>query len=246
MNIISIAFNEVLYRPLYNALVLLYNVIPGHDLGIAIIALTILIRLALHPLSVKAIKAQKRLQEIQPELQELQQKYKDNREKQAMAVMELYRQKNISPTSGCLPLLIQLPLLIALYQVFSAGLNSEGAATLYSFVAKPELLSPITLGILDLSKSNLVLAVIAGFTQFIQTKTLMSVRKKHTPSTNVTDKKDQSSFSQEFSEAMNKQMLYVMPLVTIYIASIFSAGIALYWIVTSTFSIVEQYLISKK
>ncbi len=245
MNILFLAFNEVLYKPLYNALIILYNIIPGHDLGVAIVVLTVLLRIALHPLSKKAIKSQKQLQEIQPEIQALQKKYKTDPQKQAAAVMEFYRTKKISPVSGCLPLLIQLPLLIALYQVFLAGLNSNGLANLYDFVVKPEAMHPITMGVLDLSKSNLGLAIIAGAMQFFQTRMLMKVNKKNPPAVKKEENKEGGGFAKDFSESMNKQMLYVMPFLTVFISASLPAGLALYWVVTSVFSILEQYLLVK-
>jgi len=245
MNILSFAFNEILYKPLYNLLIVFYNIIPGHDLGVAIIVLTILLRLALHPLSKKAIRSQRQLQEIQPEIKALQNKYKSDPQKQAAAVMEFYREKKISPMSGCLPLLIQLPLLIALYQVFLAGLHSDALVNLYGFVARPEAISPMTMGILDLSKSNVVLAILAGIAQFFQTKMLMSVNKKNKTVIKKNDDKEEKSFAQDFSETMNKQMLYVMPFFTVFISASLPAGLALYWVVTSVFSVLEQYLMFK-
>ena len=108
-------FHAILYQPIFNVLIALYNLIP--DFGVALIVLTILLRLALFPLSQKSIKSQKELSEIQPEIKKLQQQYKDDKQKQAQALMELYKEKKVNPMSGCLPLLIQLPILIALYQV---------------------------------------------------------------------------------------------------------------------------------
>src|SRR5688572_820076 len=112
------AFNTVLYYPLFNLLVLIYNYLPGHDFGIAIIVLTIIIRFILYPVSVKALNSQKALQKLQPQIQELQKKYKDDKEKQAKETLELYRREKINPFSGLLLALIQLPILIALYNVF--------------------------------------------------------------------------------------------------------------------------------
>lgn len=245
MNIISLLFNEVLYKPLYNLLIVFYNIIPGHDLGIAIIILTVLLRLALHPLSKKAIKSQRQLQEIQPEIKALQEKYKSDPQKQAAMVMEFYREKKISPMSGCLPLLIQLPLLIALYQVFLAGLHSDGLVNLYGFITKPESLSPMMLGILDLSKPSVALALVAGFAQFFQTKTLIKVNNKKKPEVKKIDNKEEKNFASDFSETMNKQMLYVMPFFTVFISASLPAGLAVYWIVTSVFSIIEQQMMFK-
>src|SRR3990167_6193343 len=131
MNIISLIFNEALYRPLFNGLIFLYNIIPLPDFGVAIILLTIIIRLVLYPLNQKSITSQKALGELQPQIKDVQNKYPTDKVKQSQAMMELYKKNNINPASGCLPILIQLPILIALYQVFWNGLNPDSLTALY-------------------------------------------------------------------------------------------------------------------
>jgi len=170
MGFIVTIFNEVLYRPLFNGLVFLYNNLPFHDFGLVIILLTVIIRLILYPLNQKAIKSQKALSTLQPKIKEIQQKFKGDRTKQSQALMDLYRTNNINPASGCLPLLIQLPILIALYQVFWNGLDPERLNTLYSFISRPEMINPMFLGLVDLSKSNYLMAILAGALTFVQTK----------------------------------------------------------------------------
>jgi len=165
-------FNIVLYQPLFNALVFLYNYLPGHDFGIAIIVLTIVIKLLLYPTSVKAVKSQKAIQQLQPKVQEIQKTHKDDKEKQAKEVLELYKKEKINPFSGLLLALIQLPILIALYSVFWNGLRPEELARLYTFVANPGQINAFLLGMIDLSKPNLIFAILAGVTQFFQTKML--------------------------------------------------------------------------
>ena len=154
MELIVNIFNQALYLPLFNALVWLYNVIPGNDLGIAIIALTILIRFILYPLSKKAIQSQKAISQLQPKIKEIQKKYK-NKEEQAKAMMELYKKHKVNPMSGCLPILVQLPLLIALYRVFFNGLNPESLNLLYDFVSRPDSLNVVFLGLIDLSQRSI-------------------------------------------------------------------------------------------
>ena len=136
------AFNVILYQPLFNALVLLYEHIPGNDFGIAIIVLTILTKLVISPFAVQGIKSQKVLQELQPKVQEIQKKFKEDKEKQAKALMELYKNEKINPLSGCLPLLIQLPIFIALYRLFWNGFQAEQMQYLYSFVSNPGVIVP--------------------------------------------------------------------------------------------------------
>ncbi|OGZ33683.1 MAG: hypothetical protein A2Y98_01415 [Candidatus Portnoybacteria bacterium RBG_19FT_COMBO_36_7] len=219
-----------MYKPLLNGLIFLYNVIPGHDLGIAIIVLTIIIRIVLYPLNQKAIKSQKKMQLIQPKIKEIQQKYKDDKEKQGRAMMDLYKEHKINPASGCLPILVQLPVLWGLFSVLRAGLNEENFVRLYSFVARPEVINNMFLGILDLSQKNIILAVLAGIAQFIQSKMI-------TPQTSS------SSGGNDFASAMSKQMVYLFPIFTIFIAASLPAGLALYWLATTIFGIVQQYFV---
>src|SRR3989339_1157759 len=131
-----LAFHHtVLYQPLFNALIFFYNIIPGHSMALAITLLTVLIRVALWPLSAFSLKSQKALQDLQPKIDELKKQYKDDKAELAKATMALYKSQKVNPASSCLPLLIQLPLLIAVYQVFRSGLTTTNFSELYSFVA---------------------------------------------------------------------------------------------------------------
>jgi len=240
MELIVNAFNLILYQPLFNGLILLYQYLPVQDFGLAVIVLTCLIRLILYPLMTQSIKSQKALSELQPKIQEIQQKYKTDRERQAREMIGLYKKEKINPFSSFLPLLIQLPILIALFWVFMAfkdGLDPAKLAVLYPFVSVPNLLEePTLLGLINLAQSSLILAVLAGISQFFQTKMLIPKIKKAKTS-------DQMA---KFSEMMQKQMLYFFPIFIVFILLTLPAAISLYWIVTSLFSIGQQYLIFKK
>lgn len=230
------SFNTILYQPLFNALVFLYQYLPGRDFGIAVIVLTIIIRIVLFPLMAKSIKSQKVLSELQPKIKEVQQKYKDDKEKQTKEMMALYKKEKINPFGGCLPLLIQLPILIALFRVFWRGLQPEAMVYLYSFVPNPGIINPYFLGIIDLAQPNLVLAFVAGITQFFQSKMLFPKKKK--------SEKKEGQMGQ-FSEIMQKQMLYFFPIITVFILWRLPSAIGIYWIVTALFSIFQQKLILK-
>lgn len=227
-------FNVVLYKPLFNLLVLLYDYIPGHDFGISIILLTLIIRFVLYPISVKAVNSQKALQKLQPKIQEAQSKYKDDKEKQAKEILEIYKQEKINPFSGLLLALIQLPILIALYQVFFNGLNPKEFINLYSFVANPGSINPIFVGLIDLSKPSMYLAVLAGLVQFYQTK--MMLPKKQGPKTKEAD----------ISNIMQKQMTYFFPFITVIILIGLPSALGLYWSVSGIFSIIQQYFLLKE
>ncbi|MDP2664162.1 MAG: YidC/Oxa1 family membrane protein insertase [bacterium] len=237
MDFLISVFNTILYQPLFNALVFLYQYIPGRDFGIAVIALTLIIRIVFYPLMAKSIKSQKVMSEIQPKVQEIQKKYKDDKEKQAKETMALYQKEKVNPFGGCLPLLVQLPILIALYQVFWKGLQPESMGFLYSFVPNPGAIDPTFLGIVNLAEASIVLAIVAGISQFFQTKMLMPNMKQSVP---------QGGQMAQFSGMMQKQMLYFFPILTVFILWRLPSAIGIYWIVTAIFTILQQYLVTKK
>lgn len=234
---ISSLFNSIIYRPLFNILVFFYNVVPGHDLGVAIIIITILIRLVLWPLSKQSINAQKSMQGLQPKLQALKIQYKDDKQKLAQATMELYKAEKVNPLASCLPLLIQLPILIGVYWVVSAGLKSMKMEMLYPFVSNPGTIKTVAFGFLNLSTPNWILAILAGAAQYWQTKML----PRQVPEVKSEGSKDEGMMSM-----MNKQMLYMMPLMTVFIGITLPAGLTLYWFVTTVLTGAQQWLMFKK
>ena len=246
MNFLISAYNLFIYNPLFNFLVFFYNIVPGKDVGIAIILLTLFVRFILYPINSKSIKSQKQLQDIQPKIKEIQTRYKDNKEKQAKKLMELYQKEKVNPFSGCLPLLIQFPILIALYHVFINGFKDESLSILYPFIENPGHINPVSFGIVDLSKSNAGLALIAGALQYFQTKMLMSGKKETKEKEDKKEEETPEKKTQEFAQLLGKQMLYIMPIITVIFAMSFPSGLALYWAVTTAFAIVQQYFIMKK
>lgn len=233
-------FTTIFYQPLWNALVWLYDVIPGSDIGLAIIGLTIVIKLVLLPFSIQATRSQRVMQTLQPKLDELKAQYKDEKEKLAKAMMELYSKEKVSPLSSCLPLLIQLPILIALYRVLIAGLGEPQPELLYPFVENPGKLDPMFFGFVDLGKRNFMLAILAGIVQFWQTK-MIQVKPPPSAVAKAPGAKDESMMAM-----MNKQMLYVMPAMTVVIGAGLPGGLALYWLVTNLLTVAQQYVFLRK
>ncbi len=222
----------VIYQPLFNLLIFFYNIIPFFDIGVAVILLTLLIKGVMHPLGIKAARSQKEMEAIQPEIKKIQEKYKDNKEKQAKATMELYKEKKINPFSGMLPLFIQLPLLISLFQIFNRGLEKEEMKHLYDFINEPEIINYNFLGLVDLSSPNIFLAILAAGGQYAQMK-MMTAKKK------TTDKQDTA-------KAIQSQMVYFLPGFTFIILLGLPSVVGLYWIITVAFSIFQQYIIRKE
>ena len=233
-------FHEVLYRPLFNLLIALYNVIPGADMGFAIIGLTVLVKAVLWPLTNASLKSQKALQDLQPKLEELKEKFKDDKEGQAKAMMELYSAEKVNPLSSCLPILIQLPILIALYHVLSAGLNVDSLKDLYSFVPSPGDINQSFLGVVNLAERSIPLAVLAGILQFVQTRMLVAKR----PPKKL--RKKEGAKDEDMLAAMNDSMLYFMPVMTVVIGATLPGGLTLYWVAVNAVSIFQQTLAFKK
>lgn len=225
-------YNTLLYQPLFNATIFLYNLLPGSDFGLAIIALTLIIRTLLFPLTVKTTRSQRAMNKINPQLQEIKNKFKNDAQAQSAAIMKLYKDNNVNPLSGCLPLLIQLPLLIALYQAFGAGFKPDSLALLYGFVENPGHIESISLGFLNITASSAILAIITGALQFFQLQQNQSLV--------------QGSGQQKEVQALNKQMLYFFPVMIIIIGWNLPAGLLLYWLTTTLFSMAEQSYIKLK
>jgi YidC/Oxa1 family membrane protein insertase len=218
-------FNTILVYPLLNLLVFFYHYIP--DIGVVIILLTVLIRLLLLPSFHKQLKSQRVMGVIQPKMNEIKIKYKDDKEAQAKALMELYKEHKVNPLSSCLPLLLQLPILIALYQVFIQSLNGQALNGIYHFIQTPESINPLFLNWINLSDKNVYMAVIAGGLQYFQSKLMLPKHQSDDPT----------------AKMLMYQTLYFLPAVTIFIGISFPAGLTLYWIVTTLFGIGQQYYI---
>jgi YidC/Oxa1 family membrane protein insertase len=249
----SLFFNEIIYKPIYNFLIFTYNVIPYHDFGIAIIIVTLVLKFILIPLSRKQIQSQKKMQEMQPKIKEIQEKHKGDKEKQSRALMEFYKQNKTNPFSGCLPTIFQLIFLIAIYRVLfnisNAGLLVD-PKELYSFIPNPGQINQYFLGIIDLSKvidlgnltikvvPQVILIVLAALAQYVQIKMITPKISTKTASNKNT--------TPDISQVMSKQMMYFGPLLTLFIGVKFPAGLSLYWLVSTVFAIIQQMKVLEK
>ncbi|MSU76165.1 YidC/Oxa1 family membrane protein insertase [Patescibacteria group bacterium] len=226
MNSIGQLFNTVILDPIFNVLIFFYNIFG--DLGLAVIALTIVVRLILAPLSGKAFKAQRHLQALQPEMKKLQEKHKDDKEALSRELMAFYKREGVNPASSCLPTLVQIPILIALFFVFKDAVTGQHLDAIYSFIQAPTSINPDFLGINLASTgahpANIALAVITAGLQFVQSRMLLP---KDAP-------------------AMNRQITYLFPALTFVFALTLPAALPLYWATSTLFMIVQQYLIIRK
>jgi len=244
-------WNFALVHPLLSLLVGAYDIL-FHDFGLAIVAVTIGIRLALYPLFVTQIRSQRAMQEIGPVLKELQNKYGKDRQRLAEEQMKLYRERGVSPFSGCLPLLLQMPILFAMYAAFLQAplLTGDQLRTvLWPFIPVPvtdgsQLLDltahwlpwvtgcvqdGVTLSGLGCPDPLKILPILAGAAQLVA-----SVMAQ--PRTMPANPDPQAR--------MMQSMVYYFPIITVVIAWSFPAGLAVYWVTTTLFQIVQQYFVS--
>lgn len=249
---------QILYQPILNALIILYKLLFA-NLGLAIIVLTALIRLLLLPLTNPQLKSAQIMQQLNPELEKLKKKFKDDKQKLAQAQMELYKKHGVNPAAGCLPQIVQFVILISLYQVFNqvikpeAGLIEKLNQNLYQFAKLP---TDSTLNLnflyLNLAKPDLIripnfvnlpglFVIFATLFQYLSSKMMMPVVKQEQEGAQATEGKQD-----DMAVAMQKQMLYLFPAMTLIFGYTMPSGVILYWFVFSLFSFIQQLIINKK
>ncbi len=235
---ISTFFHAVFYDPIYNALVALVAIVPGSDVGIAVILVTVIIRLILLPFSLSAARTQRAMKVLEPKIKELKETHKGNKEKEALETLALYREARVNPFSSILTVFIQIPVLLALYWVFYYDpLSTINTARLYSFTPVPGSVSLEFLGIISVAGKSMVLAFLAGATQFFQAHMALSGTMK--PS-------DTKSMQNDFQKVMGMQLKYVFPFIIAIISYTTSGAIALYFITTNLTGIVQEWYLLRK
>lgn len=225
-------FHIAIYQPIYNALALLVGVIPGADVGIAIIILTIVIKLILLPLSLVAIKTQVAMKQMEPALKKLKSELKGDQQELAKRTMQVYKDHKINPFANFALLLIQLPVILGLYYVFRA----EGAGggfdpvLLYPFVHFPDAASFTLLGLIDLTVHSLPLAILVAVLQFLYAHVMVFTIPEG----------EEKSFQSDLARSMKLQMRYVFPVVMGFVAYALSSATALYFVVSNLFALGQE------
>lgn len=233
-------WQNIFYEPLYNVLVFFVGFIPGHSMALSIVVLTILVKLVLFPLAQKSIRSQFEMKVIEPELKKIKESNL-SKEEQAKKTFELYKEKNINPFSGCLPIIIQLPIIIALYSVFIKGISNPDAVV-YSFINLPNNINNTLFGFQELTEKSVLLALLAGISQFLQASVVQKFNPKKTENTSSEPK----NFQESLSSSMNFQMRYVFPVFVAVIAFSINSAVSLYWVVSNIFTVAQEYVIRKK
>jgi len=230
-------FHTVFYQPLYNGLIALMDLLPWFDAGVIVILFTILVKFALYPLSRKASLAQIRMKEIEPELKAVKEKYKGDSQEQARKTMEIYKKNKVNPFSSVFVLLLQLPIIFALYFVFlRSGLPALNTDLLYSFVSHPENINMNFLGVLNITEKSLILAILAGASSFLQA--VVSIPK---PGPKV----ENPTFQDDLARGMSMQMRYIFPIIVFFISYQVSGVVALYWCTSNLFTVAQELYIRR-
>ena len=230
-------FHTFIYQPIYNTLALFINVIPGGDVGIAIIVLTLVVKFALFPLSLKALRTQAAMREIDPEMKRIKKEYEKDPQEQARRTMALLKEKKVNPFASVFLILIQLPIIFGLYFVFlNEGTNGGfDQSVLYSFITNPEHASFMFLGLISLTGKSIALALLVAVTQYINGKIMQFPEPQG----------EAGSLSHDMAKSMQLQMRYVLPLVMGFVAYIISAALALYFLVSNLFQLFQELYVRR-
>lgn len=244
-SLLTRAWRTLIYNPILNALIALVTLMPGHNLGLAIVILTLAIRTILLIPSVKAIRAQKRMQEVQPKIEALRKKYEHDQARLAQETMKLWKDNKVSPLSSCLPMLIQFPVLIALFYVVSSGLVPDRTFLIYDFIPGFSFtqINPEFLGLNLLQRNLILLPIIIGSLQFIQMQLMTYKRNKKKDSGKELDKKPNAANE---VEKANQMMKYVMPVMIAVFTAQLPAAVGLYWGTSTFYGILQQLVVNKE
>lgn len=238
----STIWHTLFFDPVYNSLVFFIDILPKGDVGMAIIATVLLVKTILLPISIKAVKTQKVMRDIEPKLREIKEKHKDDRQQQAQAMMEVYRDAGMNPFASILLVLIQIPIIIALYfSVYSGGgvaLPEINLDLLYAFVSAPAEVTMNFLGLIDMAGRSWLLAIGAGITQYFHVTLTMPKLPPKEPGA-------EPNMRDDFMRNMQTQMKYVMPVLITFAAYYISAAIALYFLVSNLVTIMQEIFIRK-
>jgi YidC/Oxa1 family membrane protein insertase len=230
-------YTHFIYTPLYNGLVALSDLLPFLDAGIIIILFTILVKLVLFPVSKKAVRTQAMMKLVEPELNAIKEKFKNDKQAQALQIMNFYKTKQINPFSSILLLLIQLPIIFALYKIFYTGFSPVDTSILYSFVAVPESINLFFISLIDVTSKSWVMALVAAVSQYFQIRYSMPV---------LPPKKDKPSFSDDFARNMQVQMKYIFPVMIFFISYHVAAALAIYWTTSNLFMIGQEIVVRRQ
>jgi YidC/Oxa1 family membrane protein insertase len=231
-------FHTILYTPIYNLLIFLVGILPGGDVGLAVVIVTLIVKLIVMPLSISALRTQRAMKAVEPELKAIKERLKDNKEEQAKETFALYKKYNINPFASFATMLVQLPVLICLYWVFrTEHLPAVDVSLLYSFVHVPGVISMLFLGFFAVAGHSIILAGVAAVFQFIQARYAIPAPPKAVPGT-------KPSMQEELGRTMALQARFILPIIIGFIAYA-SGAIALYFITSNAAGILQEFYVRR-
>lgn len=218
-------FHTFFYEPIYNLVALVLSFVPLHDIGAAIVIVTLIVKTFLLPINISALRTQYLMKKVEPEMKEIKELQKKNPQDAAKKMVEMYRREKINPFASIFGIILQIPIFFALYFVFSKGLIPD-QNSLYSFVSFPENLHTIAFGIFDVTEKNIVVALLAGVSSF-------ALAKRQTESMTSTNTGGEESFQDHLMKSMKIQLLYVIPVIVAVSGALLPSALALYWLVSN-------------
>ena len=219
-------FHTLFYEPVYNLIVVILTVVPLHDIGAAIVIVTLIVKGLLLPLNLSALRTQYMMKKIEPEMKKIKELQKKDPQAASKQMIDLYKKDKINPFSSLFAMILQIPIFFALYFVFSKGLFSD-PNSLYSFISFPETLHTQAFGLFDVTQKNIFVAFLAGVSSYF-------LAQRQTQGMGDSKKKDEEeSFQEHFMKSMRIQMLYVLPVIITFSAAFLPAALALYWLVSN-------------
>lgn len=231
-------FNTFFYEPIYNLVAFVLSYVPLHDIGTAIIIVTIIVKIVLTPINISALRTQYVMKKLEGEMKEIKELQKTNPQEAAKKMVEMYRREKINPFSSILGIFIQIPIFFALYFVFSKGLVPN-ADDLYSFVSFPETLHTVAFGLFDVTEKNIVVAVLAGISSYI-------LARRQTSTMVTTTKKGEETFQDHLMKSMRVQILYFIPILVVVSGAVLPSALALYWLVSNAVSYGQDVYVKNK
>ncbi len=232
-------FHIIFYEPVYNLLVLFLQIVPLHDIGASIVLVTVTVKTILLPINLKATRTQHLMKAVEDEIKVIRDNHKDKPQELSRKLVEVYKREKINPLSSLIAMLIQIPVFIALYFVFSKGMKFDGSS-IYSFVSFPEILHTQAFGILDVTKKNIFIAISTGITAYIlarrQTSSMVANKKEN----------KEENFQDHFMKSMRVQMLYVLPVIIGVSSYVLPAALGLYWTTNNILSFLQDVYIKDR
>lgn len=231
-------FHTYFYEPIYNLLAFVLTYTPLHDIGTAIVVVTLIIKGLLLPLNLSALRTQYMMKRIEPEMKKIRELQKKNPQEASKKMIALYKDEKINPFSSLFAMVLQIPIFFALYFVFSKGLVND-PESLYSFVTFPETLHTLAFGLFDVTQKNVVIAVLAGISSYM-------LARRQTEGMVVKKEAHEEGFQDQFMKSMKLQLLYILPIIITISGAFLPSALALYWFVSNSISYAQDVYMKKK